>query len=442
MPKEKAHINIVVIGHVDSGKSTTTGHLIYKCGGIDERTIEKFEKESQQLGKCSFKYAWVLDNLKAERERGITIDISLWKFETSKYYFTIIDAPGHRDFIKNMITGTSQADVAVLVVASASGEFEAGISKNGQTHEHILLSYTLGVKQMIVAVNKMDEKTVNYSEKRYNEIKTEISNFLKRTGFNPDKIPFVPISGFNGDNMIERSKNMPWYKGPTLLEALDNVQEPVRPVEKPLRLPLQDVYKISGIGTVPVGRVETGVLKPGMMIRFAPCGVESECKSVEMHHEALSEAKPGDNVGFNVRNVTVKDIRRGYVASDAKNKPATGCENFTAQVIIMAHPGQIRKGYTPVLDCHTSHIACKFDKLLQKLDRRTGKELEAEPEYIKNGDSALVLVVPTKPLCVETFMEYPPLGRFAVRDMKQTVAVGVIKAVTPKQAAAAAAKKK
>nr|BAN38552.1 elongation factor 1-alpha 1 [Entamoeba histolytica] len=441
MPKEKTHINIVVIGHVDSGKSTTTGHLIYKCGGIDQRTIEKFEKESAEMGKGSFKYAWVLDNLKAERERGITIDISLWKFETSKYYFTIIDAPGHRDFIKNMITGTSQADVAILIVAAGTGEFEAGISKNGQTREHILLSYTLGVKQMIVGVNKMD--AIQYKQERYEEIKKEISAFLKKTGYNPDKIPFVPISGFQGDNMIEPSTNMPWYKGPTLIGALDSVTPPERPVDKPLRLPLQDVYKISGIGTVPVGRVETGILKPGTIVQFAPSGVSSECKSIEMHHTALAQAIPGDNVGFNVRNLTVKDIKRGNVASDAKNQPAVGCEDFTAQVIVMNHPGQIGKGYTPVLDCHTSHIACKFEELLSKIDRRTGKSMEGgEPEYIKNGDSALVKIVPTKPLCVEEFAKFPPLGRFAVRDMKQTVAVGVVKAVTPRAANASAAGKK
>jgi elongation factor 1-alpha len=432
MPKEKTHINIVVIGHVDAGKSTTTGHLIYKCGGIDQRTIEKFEKESAQMGKGTFKYAWVLDNLKAERERGITIDISLWKFETSKFYFTIIDAPGHRDFIKNMITGTSQADVAVLVVASPSGEFEAGIGKTGQTREHILLSYTLGVKQMIVAVNKIDDKTVNYGQQRYNDIKTEVSRVLKTAGFNPDKVPFVPISGFNGDNMIERSKNTGWYTGPTLLEALDNVTPPVRPVEKPLRLPLQDVYKISGIGTVPVGRVETGVIKPTQMIQFAPSGIQSECKSVEMHHEQLQEGKPGDNVGFNIRNVSTKEIRRGYVASDAKNAPAKETDTFNAQVIVMNHPGEIRKGYTPVLDCHTSHIACKFEEILSKIDRRTGKVMEEAPQCIKTGDSALVRIKPTKPMCVEEFSQYPPLGRFAVRDMKQTVAVGVIKEVTTK----------
>jgi len=432
MGKEKVHINIVVIGHVDSGKSTTTGHLIYKCGGIDKRTIEKFEKEAKEMGKASFKYAWVLDKLKAERERGITIDIALWKFETQKYYFTIIDAPGHRDFIKNMITGTSQADCAVLVVASGQGEFEAGISKNGQTREHALLAYTLGVKQMIVVVNKMDDKSVNWSEARFNEIKNEVSNFIKKIGYNPEKIPFVPISGWLGDNMLEKSSNLPWYKGPTLIEALDSLSEPKRPSEKPLRIPLQDVYKIGGIGTVPVGRVETGVLKPGAVVTFAPTMITTEVKSVEMHHEALTEAHPGDNVGFNIKNVSVKDIRRGNVCGDAKQDPPSETESFNAQVIILNHPGQIHAGYAPVLDCHTAHIACKFAELLTKVDRRSGKELEAAPKNIKNGDAAIVKLLPSKPMCVETFSEYPPLGRFAVRDMRQTVAVGVIKEVTKK----------
>jgi elongation factor 1-alpha len=432
MGKEKVHINIVVIGHVDAGKSTTTGHLIYKCGGIDKRTIEKFEKESKDMGKSSFKYAWVLDKLKAERERGITIDIALWKFETTKYYFTIIDAPGHRDFIKNMITGTSQADCAVLVIASPTGEFEAGIAKNGQTREHALLAYTLGVKQMIVAINKMDEKSTNWSEARYNEIKNETSSFLKKIGYNPEKVPFVPLSGWTGDNMLEKSPNMTWYKGPTLLEALDGLTEPKRPSDKPLRIPLQDVYKIGGIGTVPVGRVETGILKPGVVVTFAPGGITTEVKSVEMHHEALTQATPGDNVGFNIKNVAVKDIRRGNVCGDAKQDPPQETESFNAQVIVLNHPGQIHAGYAPVLDCHTAHIACKFAEILTKVDRRSGKELEKDPKNVKSGDAAMIKLVPQKPMCVESFADYPPLGRFAVRDMRQTVAVGVIKEVTKK----------
>eukprot|EP00640_Fibrocapsa_japonica_P001850 CAMPEP_0113943390 /NCGR_PEP_ID=MMETSP1339-20121228/23218_1 /TAXON_ID=94617 /ORGANISM="Fibrocapsa japonica" /LENGTH=446 /DNA_ID=CAMNT_0000948247 /DNA_START=88 /DNA_END=1428 /DNA_ORIENTATION=+ /assembly_acc=CAM_ASM_000762 len=433
MGKEKIHVNLVVIGHVDAGKSTTTGHLIYKCGGIDKRTIEKFEKEAAELGKSSFKYAWVLDNLKAERERGITIDIALWKFESPKYQYTVIDAPGHRDFIKNMITGTSQADVALLVVASGVGEFEAGISKDGQTREHALLAFTLGVKQMIVGINKMDDGSVMYGEGRYEEIKTEVSAYLKKVGYKPPKIPFVPISGWVGDNMIEKSPNMPWYKGPYLLEALDNVNPPKRPSDKPLRLPLQDVYKIGGIGTVPVGRVETGVLKPGMVVTFAPSMISTEVKSVEMHHESLEQATPGDNVGFNVKNVSVKDIRRGNVASDSKNDPAAPAANFTAQVIIMNHPGQISAGYAPVLDCHTAHVACKFAQITQKMDRRSGKVMEENPAHVKAGDACMAVLEPSKPMCVEAFSSYPPLGRFAVRDMRQTVAVGVIKAVEKKE---------
>ncbi|EOY07767.1 GTP binding Elongation factor Tu family protein [Theobroma cacao] len=437
MGKEKVHINIVVIGHVDSGKSTTTGHLIYKLGGIDKRVIERFEKEAAEMNKRSFKYAWVLDKLKAERERGITIDIALWKFETTKYYCTVIDAPGHRDFIKNMITGTSQADCAVLIIDSTTGGFEAGISKDGQTREHALLAFTLGVKQMICCCNKMDATTPKYSKARYDEIVKEVSSYLKKVGYNPEKIPFVPISGFEGDNMIERSTNLDWYKGPTLLDALDQINEPKRPSDKPLRLPLQDVYKIGGIGTVPVGRVETGTLKPGMVVTFGPTGLTTEVKSVEMHHEALQEALPGDNVGFNVKNVAVKDLKRGFVASNSKDDPAKEAASFTSQVIIMNHPGQIGNGYAPVLDCHTSHIAVKFAELLTKIDRRSGKELEKEPKFLKNGDAGFVKMIPTKPMVVETFSGYPPLGRFAVRDMRQTVAVGVIKSVDKKDASGA-----
>ncbi|KAF3825827.1 hypothetical protein GH733_006654 [Mirounga leonina] len=363
MGKEKTHINIVIIGHADSGKSTTTGHLIYKCGGIDKRTIEKFEKEAAEMGKGSFKYALVLDKLKAECERGITIDISLWKFETSKYYVTIIDAPGHRDFLKNMITGTSQADCAVLIVAAGVSEFEASISKNGQTREHALLAYTLGVKQLIVGVNKMDSTEPPYSQKRYEEIVKEVSTYIKKIGYNPDTVAFVPISGWN-------------------------------------------------------------------------VNVTIEVKSVEMHHEALSEALPGDNVGFNVKYVSVKDVRHDNVADDSKNDPPMEAAGFMARVIILNHPGQISAGYAPVLDCHTAHIACKFAELKEKIDRRSGKKLEDGPKFLKSGDAAIVDMVPGKPMCVESFSDYPPLGRFAVRDMRQTVAVGVIKAIDKKAAGA------
>lgn len=429
--KDKLKCNLVVIGHVDSGKSTSTGHLIYKCGGIDERTIQKFEKEAALIGKESFKYAWVLDKLKAERERGITIDIALWKFQTNKFQFTIIDAPGHRDFIKNMITGTSQADVAILVVASGAGEFEAGIGKEGQTREHALLAYTMGIKQVILAVNKMD--SCDYSEERFNDIKKEVVAYLKKVGFQEKNINAVPYSGFKGDNLIEKSDKMPWYKGDTIIEALDKITPPERFAEKPLRLPLQDVYKITGIGTVPVGRVETGVLKPNSSVTFAPAGIVADCKSVEMHHTTIEEALPGDNIGFNVKGLSIKDIRRGHVVGNTKDDPPKEALSFNAQVIVLNHPNKIVSGYCPVVDCHTSHIACKFDVLLTKIDRRSGAVLEEEPKELKNGEAAIVKMVPQKGMVVETFSAFPPLGRFAVRDMKRTVAVGIIKEISKKE---------
>jgi elongation factor 1-alpha len=430
MGKQKQHINLVVIGHVDAGKSTTTGHLIYKCGGIDKRVIDQFEKEAAELGKASFKYAWVLDKLKSERERGITIDIALWKFETKKFYFTIIDAPGHRDFIKNMITGTSQADVAILMIAVKQGEFEAGWGAEGSTKEHMTLANTLGVKKLIVCLNKMDG--CGYSKERFDEVRANVKDWLKKKNMYK-KAKFIPISGLQGDNLIEKSTNMAWYEsdkkkycGKTLLEVLDTIKPPKRPTDKALRLPLQDVYKIQGIGTVPVGRVETGILKPGMVIRFAPTGKNAECKSVEMHHEQMAQAVPGDNVGFNVKGLSIKDINRGNVAGDSKKSPPKPVRRFLAQVIVLKHK-QIKSGYTPVLDCHTAHIACKFNTVLSKLDARTGKVASFLPAAVKTGDAAMVALTPTKPLCLEAYSDFAPLGRFAVRDMRHTVAVGIVK---------------
>merc|ERR1711993_34912 len=317
--------------------------------------------------------------------------------------------------------------MGVLIIASSTGEFEAGISKNGQTREHALLAYTLGVKQMIVGVNKIDNTEPPYSEARFKEIKKEVEGYVKKVGYNPKAVAFVPISG--------------WH--------VDNIQKPERPISKPLRLPLQDVYKIGGIGTVPVGRVETGVIKAPMVVTFAPANVTTEVKSVEMHHTAVDEAIPGDNVGFNVKNVSIKDIKRGMVTSDSKADPAKGAKSFLAQVIVLNHPGEIHAGYQPVLDCHTAHVACKFNELREKIDRRSGKVIEENPKMVKTGDAAMVDLIPSKPMCVEAFSDYQPLGRFAVRDMRQTVAVGIIKKVdksteegkTTKSAAKAGAKK-
>lgn len=427
---KKEHLSLVVIGHVDSGKSTTTGHLIYKLGGIDERTLAKLEERAIELNKGSFKYAFILDDLKAEQERGITIDCALRRFETSKRTYTIIDAPGHRDFIKNMITGTSQADAAMLIIAAKKGEFEDGFSKEGSTKDHALLAYTMGIKQIVVAVNKMD--TIEYSEDRFKEIIDNIEDHLIKIGFKKEAIKFVPISGFDGDNMIEASENFPWYRGPTLIDALDDFKIPKRPVGKPLRIPIQDVYQIGGIGTVPVGRVETGILTKGMNVTFAPGGISAEVKSIEAHHSKLEEALPGQNIGFNVK-VSVKDIKKGNVVGDSKNDPPKEAESFKAHVIVMNHPGQIKAGYQPVLDVHTAHVSTKFAELLTKGDRRSGKLVEENPKFLKTGDTGTVIMEPAKPICVEEFSKYPPLGRFVIRDMKRTVAVGVIQEVTHKE---------
>lgn len=432
MKKEKKNVGVVVIGHVDAGKSTLAGHLIYLCGGIDPRVAKKVLDEANLFGRGPNQFAFIFSKTRTERDRGITIDISTYRFETDHYNYTIIDAPGHRDFIKNMITGTSQADIALLVVSAGIGEFEAGFCKEGQTREHALLAATLGIKQMIVAVNKLDSPSVNYSESRYEEIKKEVSLYLKKIGYNPEKIPFIPISGWKGDNLKELSQNFKWWKGNTLVDVLDQIDPPKRPFDKPLRLPIQDVYKIGGIGTVAVGRIESGIVKPGQVIKFAPSGIISEVKSVEMHHIPLTEAFPGDNVGINVRDVSVKQIQRGFVCGDAKNDPPVEVDSFIAQIVVLNHPGKIQVGYSPVLDCHTTHVACKFVELMKKVDRRTGKELEDHPVYIKSGESCIARLVPTKPICLETFSEYPPLGRFAIRDLKQTVAVGIVKDVVKK----------
>ncbi|MCD6325177.1 translation elongation factor EF-1 subunit alpha [Candidatus Bathyarchaeota archaeon] len=429
--QEKPHLNLVIIGHVDHGKSTTMGHLLYLAGAIDDRTIKQYEEEAERLGKETFKFAWVLDSLKEERERGLTIDLRFLKFETPNYFFTVIDAPGHRDFVKNMITGASQADAAVLFVSAKRGEFEAGIGPGGQTREHAFLAFTLGVRQLVVAINKMDDPSVNWSQERYEEIKKEISRMLRLVGYNPDNINFVPTSGWTGDNLVKKSEKMPWYKGPTLFEALDAFKMPPKPIDKPLRLPIQDVYTITGVGTVPVGRVETGVLKEGDKVVFMPANKVGEVKSIETHHVRIPRAEPGDNIGFNVRGVSKRDIRRGDVVGHPDNPP-TVAKEFIGQIIVIHHPTAIAAGYTPVLHAHTAQVACRFAELIKKIDPRTGQTIEENPAFLKTGDSALVRFQPLRPIAIETYTDFPEIGRFAIRDMGTTIAAGVVREITVK----------
>jgi len=427
---EKPHLNLVVIGHVDHGKSTLVGHLLYRLGLIEDKKLKELEEQAKAKGKESFKFAWILDKMKEERDRGITIDLTFMKFETKKYIFTIIDAPGHRDFVKNMITGASQADAAILVVSARKGEFEAGMSPEGQTREHLLLAKTMGIEQMIVAVNKMDAPDVNYDQKRYEQIVSILKKFMKGLGYKVDEIPFIPVSAWKGDNLIERSPNMPWYNGPTLVEALDNLKPPKKPVDKPLRIPIQNVYSIPGAGTVPVGRVETGVLRVGDKVVFMPPGVTGEVRSIQMHYQDLPKAEPGDNIGFAVRGVHKNDIKRGDVAGHLDNPP-TVADEFTARVFVIWHPSAIAIGYTPVIHAHTASVSARMVEILAKLDPRTGKVVEEKPQFLKPGDVAIVKFKPVKPMVIEKFSDFPALGRFAMRDMNRTIGIGIVTDVKP-----------
>jgi elongation factor 1-alpha len=419
---KKEHLNLVFIGHVDSGKSTTVGRILYETGAISEQTLNKLKDEAAKVGKATFEFAFVMDALKEERERGVTIDISHREFETPKYYCTIIDAPGHRDFVKNMITGASQADAAVLQVSVKDGI-------QPQTKEHAFLAKVLGISQMAINMNKMD--AVGYKQEEYNKVKAEVEKLLTGIGYKVADVKFVPCSGYVGDNLTKKSTNMPWYTGPTLLEVIDTFKVPPKPVDKPLRLPIQDVFTITGHGTVPVGRVETGRMKPGDAVIVMPAGVKGEIKRIEMHHQELTEAQPGDNVGFNLKNVDKKDIKRGDVLGPVSSPPTVAAD-FTAQIVVLNHPTAISVGYTPVFHIHTAQFAGKVIEILEKKDPKTGQTAQTKPDFIKTGDVAVVKIQPLKPIVIEKFAEFPPLGRFALRDMGQTVAAGVVLNVTPK----------
>ncbi|MBO4302534.1 translation elongation factor EF-1 subunit alpha [Methanosarcinaceae archaeon] len=423
MAAEKPHMNLAVIGHIDHGKSTLTGRIMYETGAVPAHIIEKYKEEAKLKGKESFAFAWVMDSLEEERARGITIDIAHKRFDTPKYYFTVVDCPGHRDFVKNMITGASQADAAILVVAAPDGVM-------AQTKEHIFLSKTLGINQLIVAVNKID--AADYSEQRYNEVKEQVSSILKMIGYKPDQVPFIPVSAFEGDNMTTLSPKTPWYKGPCLIPALDDLKEPQKPTDLPLRIPVEDAYTISGIGTVPVGRVETGIMKVGDQVVFMPSGAGGEVKSIEMHHEAIPQAIPGDNIGWSVRGIGKNDVRRGDVCG-SKACPPTVVDEFTGQIVVLQHPSAITAGYTPVFHTHTSQTACMFLSLDKKLDPKTGQVKEENPTFLKAGDPAIVTFKPTKPMVLEVAKEIPQLGRFAIRDMGMTIAAGVCLSIKKKE---------
>jgi len=454
--ENKKHLGIVVVGHVDAGKSTTTGHLMFKLGGVNERTMEKLQKEADALGKGSFAFAFFMDKSKDERARGVTIACTTKEFFTDKYHYTIIDAPGHRDFIKNMISGASQADVALLMVPANKGGFETSIQKGnhkkgevqGQTRQHARLLHLLGVEQIICGINKMDDKSVGYSQERYTEIQSEVSKMLTKIGFKVKKIPFVPMSGFQGDNLIDVSKNMDWYKGfevkikkkkvkgHTLLDALNDVVTcPKRPKKKPFRMPVSGIYKIKGVGDVVTGRIEQGTLKPNTQVRFAPTGTGGKVFSIEMHHKTFPSAGPGDNVGCNVKGLVKENMpKAGDVMfienEDGDDSPPAKAETFKAAIFVQDHPGQLKAakngkgGFTPSIHVRTAKAPCQLLEILWKRGKSTSNVKVEQPAFIEAGDEAEVIFKPQQPICVDAYDVCKPLGRMAAMDSNSLIMLG------------------
>lgn len=427
MAREKPNMNVVFVGHVDAGKSTIVGQLMFQSGIVPEQEMKKLREEAEKHGKAGFEFAYIMDKIKEERERGVTIDLAYKKIMTQKYQITIIDAPGHRDFVKNMITGASQADSAFLVIAAPAGV-------QPQTTEHLWLLRTMGVKNIAIAINKMD--AVEYSEEKYNKVKEDVSKLLQGVGINPETTNFLAVSGLKGDNIFTKSDKMPWYKGPTIIEQMDLFPAPELPTNLPMRMPVQDVYEITGIGTVPVGKIETGVMKTGMKVKVLPGrtgeGIEGELKTIEMHHESLSEAVAGDNVGVSIRGVGKKDIARGDVICEASN-PIPIVKEFIATITVINHPSVLAKGYTPVFHIHTAQVPCQFTELIAQIDPRTGEVIKEHPDFLKNGDTAKVKIRPQGNLALETQKDNPFMSRFAVRDAGQTVAAGMCTEITEKK---------
>lgn len=406
----KTHISLVVCGHVDAGKSTTTGHLIFKLGGISARDMEKLQAEADQQGKSSFAFAYYMDKDKAERERGVTINCTTKEFYTESYHYTIVDAPGHRDYVKNMITGAGCADVALLLVPAEMGGFETAIARGdhstgevqGQTRQHARLLALLGIEKLIVGVNKMD--SCNWSEQRFTEIKEEMTKMIQQAGFKPKQVAFIPYSGFAGENLVEKSDKMPWYKGWkcnitkdetaegfTLYDALEKVvRPPKRFPDKSLRIPINGIYKIKGVGDVITGRIEQGTLNAGDIVRVAPRGVENlKVFSIEMHHKTWPSASPGDNVGMNIKGLDKMNMPKvGDVISLQSDPVLEPVESFVAQIVVQEHPGQLKPGFCPCVHVRTGKAACKMTAIQWKMGKKTGNEKQENPAFLERGESA------------------------------------------------------
>ena len=448
---DKQHISLVVCGHVDAGKSTTTGHLIFKLGGISEREMQKLQSEADHLGKSSFAFAYYMDKDKAERERGVTINCTTKEFFTESYHYTIVDAPGHRDYVKNMITGAGQADVALLLVPAEQGGFETAIARGdhsagevqGQTRQHARLLGLLGIEKLIVGVNKMD--SVDWSEQRFNEIKEEMTKMITLANFKPKQVAFIPYSGFRGENLVEKTDKMPWYtgwkanlnkdtvvEGYTLYDALEKlVKPPKRHPEKSLKIPINGIYKIKGVGDVITGRIEQGTLTAGDVCRVVPRGLSGiKVFSIEMHHKTWPNAKPGDNIGMNMKGLDKANMPKvGDVITLEKEPLCEPVESFVAQVVVQDHPGQLKIGFSPCVHARTAKSACKMSKINWKMGKKTGNEKQNDPPFLEKGETAEVEFIPQQLIYLEDFESCPGMGRVAVMDSNQLVMLGKVMSV-------------
>uniref|UniRef100_A0A672FMP3 HBS1-like protein n=1 Tax=Salarias fasciatus TaxID=181472 RepID=A0A672FMP3_SALFA len=429
----KPLLNLVVIGHVDAGKSTLMGHLLYLLGNVNKRTMHKYEQESKKAGKASFAYAWVLDETGEERDRGVTMDVGMTKFETNSKVVTLMDAPGHRDFIPNMITGAAQADVAVLVVDASRGEFEAGFEAGGQTREHALLVRSLGVTQLAVAVNKMDQ--VNWQQERFQEITSKLGHFLKQAGFKESDVFYVPTSGLSGENLATRStaaQLTSWYSGLSLLEQIDAFKPPQRSVDKPFRLCVSDVFKDQGSGFCVTGKIEAGYIQTGEKMLAMPPNETCTVKGICLHDEPLDWAAAGDHVSLTVTGMDIIKINVGCVFCDPK-EPIRVCTRFRARVLLFNIEVPITQGFPVLLHYQTVSEPATIKKLVSVLHKSSGEVLKKKPKCLTKGMNAIVEIQTQRPVSLELYKDYKELGRFMLRYVGSTIAAGVVTEVKSKQ---------
>ncbi|GAA5984478.1 hypothetical protein JCM10908_003366 [Rhodotorula pacifica] len=423
----KPHVNIVFIGHVDAGKSTMGGNILYLCGMVDKRTLEKYEREAKEAGRESWYLSWALDSTSQEREKGKTVEVGRAYFETDARRYTILDAPGHKSFVPSMISGAAQADVAVLVISARKGEFETGFEKGGQTREHAMLVKTAGVQKLVVVVNKMDDPTVNWDKERYDEIVSKLSPFLKGTGYNlKTDVTFIPVSGFTGANIKVAAdrKIAPWVEGEPLLTFLDQMPLLDRKTNAPLMVPISEKY--SDMGCVVVGKLESGKVRKNQDLLLMPNKTPVQATAIynEMEEE-VPMALSGDNVRIRLRGVEDTDINVGFVLTDPK-KPVRSVTQFEAQLVILDIKSIISAGFSAVMHVHTASEEVTLVNLLHYYDRKTGRKSRRPPQFAKKGMKIIALLETAQPVCVETFQIQPQLGRFTLRDEGKTIAIGKI----------------